>query len=78
MVGEEGPEFFGSATVGAKGQVVIPAGLRRELNLEPGDKLIFFKNSEPSRRFSAVKPDKLLRMWERLENREKLLEKNGT
>lgn len=57
---KEEPEFYGSATVGAKGQIVIPKGLRQELNLRSRDKLIFFKASGPSGSFSAVKPEKLL------------------
>ncbi len=32
-------KFYGSTTVGEKGQVVLPAELRRELKIETGDKL---------------------------------------
>lgn len=32
-------KFYGSTTVGEKGQVVLPADLRRDLNIKPGDKL---------------------------------------
>lgn len=31
--------LYGTATVGTKGQVVIPAEAREELNLKPGDRL---------------------------------------
>jgi AbrB family looped-hinge helix DNA binding protein len=34
-----GKKLFGTATVGTKGQIVIPANAREELNLKPGDKL---------------------------------------
>lgn len=34
------PHFFGSATVGEKGQIVIPAEARATLNLKTGDKLL--------------------------------------
>jgi AbrB family looped-hinge helix DNA binding protein len=33
-------EFFGSATVGERGQVVLPIELRKKINLQPGEKLI--------------------------------------
>lgn len=32
-------KLYGTATVGSKGQVVIPADAREELNLQPGDRL---------------------------------------
>ncbi|HEX6258521.1 MAG TPA: AbrB/MazE/SpoVT family DNA-binding domain-containing protein [Candidatus Saccharimonadales bacterium] len=31
--------FYGTATVGAKGQIVIPAEAREKMNITPGDKL---------------------------------------
>jgi AbrB family looped-hinge helix DNA binding protein len=33
-------EFFGSATVGERGQIVLPIELRKKMELEPSDKLI--------------------------------------
>lgn len=35
-------EFFGSTTVGERGQVVIPSEARDSLKLEKGDKLLVF------------------------------------
>ncbi len=32
--------FYGSVTVGERGQVVIPAEARKKLGLNPGDKLL--------------------------------------
>lgn len=32
-------KLYGTATVGSKGQVVIPADARDELNIQPGDRL---------------------------------------
>ena len=32
-------ELFGTATVGSKGQVVISADAREEMNIKPGDRL---------------------------------------
>ena len=36
--------FYGSATVGERGQVVIPANARAELEIKPGDKLLIMKH----------------------------------
>lgn len=35
-------EFYGTTTVGAKGQVVIPAEARKAMELEDGEKLLVF------------------------------------
>jgi len=35
--------FYGSVTVGERGQVVIPAEARADLNLKPGDKLLVMR-----------------------------------
>lgn len=32
--------FHGTATVGERGQIVIPAELRKKFNINPGDKLL--------------------------------------
>lgn len=37
-------ELFGSVTVGAKGQFVIPIEARKKLGIEPGDQLLIFGN----------------------------------
>jgi AbrB family looped-hinge helix DNA binding protein len=34
--------FYGSVTVGERGQVVIPASLREKQGINPGDKLLVF------------------------------------
>lgn len=36
--------FHGAVTVGARGQVVIPAGVRERMGIEPGDKLLVFSH----------------------------------
>jgi AbrB family looped-hinge helix DNA binding protein len=35
-------KFYGATTIGERGQVVIPAEARRDLGLEPSDKLLVF------------------------------------
>jgi AbrB family looped-hinge helix DNA binding protein len=36
--------FYGSVTVGERGQIVIPAEARHELGFAPGDKLLVMKH----------------------------------
>ena len=36
--------FYGSATVGERGQIVIPADARQEIGFTPGDKVLIFKH----------------------------------
>ncbi len=35
-------DVHGSVTVASQGQIVIPAKLRRQLNIKPGDSLVVF------------------------------------
>ncbi|MDD5155869.1 MAG: AbrB/MazE/SpoVT family DNA-binding domain-containing protein [Candidatus Omnitrophica bacterium] len=37
-----GPQVYGAVTVGERGQVVIPAKLRKVFGISPGDKLFVF------------------------------------
>jgi len=37
-----GREFFGAATVGERGQIVIPVEARKKFDIETGDKLLVF------------------------------------
>lgn len=37
-------KFFGTGTVGERGQIVIPAEARTELGIAPGDKLLIVKH----------------------------------
>jgi AbrB family looped-hinge helix DNA binding protein len=36
--------FYGIATVGDRGQIVIPAEARKQLDINPGDKLLIVKH----------------------------------
>ncbi|MCX6806664.1 MAG: AbrB/MazE/SpoVT family DNA-binding domain-containing protein [Candidatus Berkelbacteria bacterium] len=35
-------QFYGTGTIGEKGQIVIPAKARETLKINPGDEFIFF------------------------------------
>jgi AbrB family looped-hinge helix DNA binding protein len=37
-------KFYGSVTVGERGQIVIPAEARAELGVQPGDKLLVMQH----------------------------------
>ena len=39
-IGPDGKGFFGTVTVGQRGQVALPAQARKQLGLEPGDQLV--------------------------------------
>jgi len=39
-------KIYGAATVGERGQVVIPSGIRKSFSIKPGDKLIVFARHE--------------------------------
>ncbi|MDD4873453.1 MAG: AbrB/MazE/SpoVT family DNA-binding domain-containing protein [Dehalococcoidales bacterium] len=42
IMGEREHKFYGSTTVGERGQVVIPAEARRDMNISPATKLLVF------------------------------------
>lgn len=37
-----GPEFYGTTTIGEKGQVVIPSEARKSMKVKSGEKLLVF------------------------------------
>ena len=37
---ERTPKFYGAVIVGERGQIVIPADARRDMEIKPGEKLI--------------------------------------
>lgn len=70
------PEFWGLTSVGERGQVVIPAGARKELNIKKGDKLAVITKGEKF--IGMIKSDELtgfLKRW--LSKLENLEGKNG-
>ena len=36
--------FYGTVTVGERGQIVVPAKAREEFDINPGDKLLVFRH----------------------------------
>jgi AbrB family looped-hinge helix DNA binding protein len=42
------PEFQGSTTVGERGQIVIPAEMRKKHEIKPGDKLLVISHTLPN------------------------------
>lgn len=51
-----GTKYWGSATIGERGQMVIPADARKALGIEPGDKMVIFGH-ERGQRLVLVKSD---------------------
>ncbi len=47
-------EFYGTTTIGEKGQIVIPAEARTAMKLEKGDKLLVFGMGEDMIAFSKL------------------------
>jgi len=66
---------YGAATVGERGQLVIPAGLRKTLKIKSGDQLMVFAkldskiiNLIPEKEFSEFL-DKAARLISKMENK---------
>ncbi len=63
----QGIKFYGSTTVGAKGQVVLPAKLRQELKIIPGDKLVVLVHHMiPAPNIIIVKSKDLTEMFQKI------------
>lgn len=48
-----------TATITSKGQITIPISIREDLNLETGDKLVFFSDAK-EKKFEAIKSRSIL------------------
>ena len=53
------PSFFGSATVGERGQIVIPAEARQKLNISAGDKLLIFSSHRDRHSMVVMKAERV-------------------
>ncbi len=67
-------QCYGSATVGEKGQVVLPAEARRLFKIEPGDKLIVFgAENSGFERIVLMKAEAVTKMYAHLMDMEQLV-----
>ncbi len=62
----EKPPFYGAVTIGERGQIVIPAAARKDLGLEPGQKLLVYSASHGSG-LLLFPPDDLTEVLRRME-----------
>lgn len=53
--------LYGSVTVGAKGQYVIPVEARKKLGIEPGDQLLIF-GSKSNEVLAVIKADQVSKL----------------
>ena len=60
-------QLFGTATVGTKGQVVIPADAREALSIKTGDRL-YVVSSQSKEWVGFIKEEQLREMLEHLTN----------
>ncbi len=60
-----GKKLYGTATVGTKGQIVIPAEAREELSIEPGDRL-YIAGSPEKKVLFCLKEEQLRTLVEQL------------
>ncbi len=49
-------QYYGSSTIGVRGQVAIPAPLRRKLGLKAGDQVLFVQQGEEKAGFQVCLP----------------------
>lgn len=60
--------FYGSATLGERGQVVIPAEARKDADIQPGDKLLVFRHPLHSRMLILAKVGEMQMLLQQLSN----------
>ena len=60
-------KMYGTATVGTKGQIVIPSEAREELGIQPGDKL-YIAGSVSKKALFCLKEEQLRELVDKLTN----------
>ncbi len=64
---------YGMVTVSDKGQIAIPANIRRELKLDSGDKLFIIKRKDCAG-FTFVKLEAIDKLMDKIRNNENFFE----
>jgi len=60
--------FYGSVTIGERGQLVIPAEARKVCDMQPGDKLLVFRHPHNPHMLMLAKVGELQELLEQLSN----------
>lgn len=58
-------KFYGSNTVGEKGQITIPAKAREALDIKAGDEIVFFGHGKLLHMINADRLDEMLDLMRR-------------
>jgi AbrB family looped-hinge helix DNA binding protein len=62
FTGEAVPKFYGATTIGERGQVVVPAEARKDLNLAPSTKVMVFSGGPIGEGLLILKADSIAEM----------------
>ncbi len=63
------PVFYGTATVGAKGQIVIPVEARERMKIKPGDKVVIIGPHNKPQVIGLCSESALSSLLERIDNK---------
>lgn len=66
---------YGMVTISDKGQIAIPVNIRRELNLDSGDKLFIIKRKDGAG-FTFVKLDMIDKLMNKIRTDEEFFDKS--
>ncbi len=67
-------KFYGSTTIGERGQLVLPAEVRKKYNINPGDKLVVFgAEGGGFEKIALMKAEYMTKMFDFVKNMENVL-----
>lgn len=69
------PIFYGSASVGERGQIVIPSDLRSKLKIKSGERFVFFSNGDVIFMYKAENAKKMIERMTKLLSLKNAIEK---